>query len=450
MIGVVVLAAGQGVRMNSKLPKVLHRLAGKQMITYVLEAVQSIDAKEVVVVLGRGGGQVRQTLGDTLTFVEQNEPLGTGHAVWQAQSRLQGRVETVLVLYGDTPLIRGATLQHLSDTHTQSRACITMLTGMVDDPIGYGRIVRSADGRMMAIVEEEAANSEQKLIKEVNGGVYCFTADWLWQNLSLLPISRKGEYYLTDLVSIAVGQRQLVETCPVTDLAELKGINNRVQLAEAEEELRWRVRRDLMLSGVTLIQPSSIFIDADVQIGRDTIIYPNTFLEGKTRIGEDCLIGPNSHVIDSSIGDRCRIVASMLEEVSVAEGVNIGPFSHLRLGAHLAADVFVGNFAEIKKSRLGRATQVHHFSYLGDAIIGERANIGAGTVTCNYDSETKRKSSTVIEDDAAIGSDTLLVAPVRVGAGAVTGSGAVVTKDVPPGHLVVGVPARVKRKVKNI
>lgn len=444
-LAVVILAAGQGVRMRSKLPKVLHKVAGWPMLQYVLAAAQKTQPAETVVVVGYGGEQIRAAFGLAVLYVEQAEQLGTGHAVAQAKSLLEGRARDVLVLYGDTPLIQGETLLSLVERHRAMKAVVTMLTSLVDNPAGYGRVVRSPADAVVGVVEERAATETQKAIREVNSGVYCFQGEWLWPRLAQLKLSEKGEYYLTDLIGLAVEEGRTVETIRLVDSREAMGINNREQLAEAEAALRWRVRRQLMLSGVTLIDPASTFVDATVQIGPDTVIYPNCFIEGQTVIGADCIVGPNAHIVDSRLGDGCHVVASMIEQATLASKVRVGPFSHVRPGAELADEVYVGNFAEIKKSRLGKGTRMHHFSYLGDAIVGERVNIGAGTITCNFDSETGQKSTTVIEDDAAIGSDTMLVAPVRVGAGSSTGAGSVVTHDVPPDSVALGVPAKVVR-----
>lgn len=445
-VAVVILAAGQGVRMKSKLPKVLHKVAGLPMIRHVLAAATAaISPSDIVLVIGHGGDQIRRELGASVRYVEQSEQLGTGHAVMQAKQSLEGRNGTILVLYGDTPLIQSDTLVRIIERHRSTGATVTMLTGLVDDPAGYGRVVRDERGNVVSVVEERSAPDSQRAIKEINSGVYCFQSEWLWPHLSRLQLSDKGEYYLTDLIGMAVDEGQTVETLRLTDGSEILGINTREQLAEAEMVLRWRVRRRLMASGVTLIDPPSTFVSATANVGQDTIIYPWCLIEGDTVIGADCVIGPNTYIADSHIGDGCYIMASVIEQSELGRGVRVGPFARIRQGAHLAEDVFIGNFAEIKKSRLGKGTKMHHFSYLGDATVGERVNIGAGTITCNFDSETGRKSATVLEDDVAVGSDTMLVAPVRVGSGSSTGAGSVVTRDIPPDSVALGVPARVVR-----
>ncbi|MBC7251402.1 MAG: bifunctional UDP-N-acetylglucosamine diphosphorylase/glucosamine-1-phosphate N-acetyltransferase GlmU [Anaerolineae bacterium] len=441
-VAVVILAAGEGTRMKSQVPKVLHHLAGKPMVCYAVETATRLSADRPVLVVGYGADRVRQTVGEAAIYVEQTEQLGTGHAVLQTRSLLAGRSQAVLVCYADMPLLTADTLGRLVDLQQRSGAAIAMLTLKADDPMGFGRVVRGTDGRVMAVVEEAVATPAQLSIRELNAGVYCFAADWLWSRLPDLRLSPKGEYYLTDLIAIAVAGGQRVEALVSEDAEELLGINNRVHLARAEAIMRRRINEQWMLSGVTLVDPATTYIEATVQLSPDTIIYPNTYLQGATIVGSGCEIGPNTLVRDSQIGERCVIRASVVEGARVEDGVDIGPFSHLRKGAHLGPGVHIGNFGEIKNSYLGPGTKMGHFSYLGDATVGAEVNIGAGTITCNFDGQ--RKHQTVIEDGAFIGSDTMLVAPVRIGAGAKTGAGSVVTRDVPPNTLVYGVPARTK------
>ncbi|MBI2953669.1 MAG: bifunctional UDP-N-acetylglucosamine diphosphorylase/glucosamine-1-phosphate N-acetyltransferase GlmU [Chloroflexi bacterium] len=444
----IILAAGQGTRMKSKKSKVLHQLAGKPMVRYVIDAVKSAGVERVILVIGHEAEQVRQHLGDNVEFASQSPQLGTGHAVIQAMPWVGDEVENVLVMCGDTPLIRAETLRALLGQHMESRATITMLTARTDNPQGYGRIMR-VDRAIVGIVEQGAASDEQKAIDEVNSGIYCFQTGWLRDRLPRLEKSARGEYYLTDLIAMAAHENRTIACLALDDLAEAMGVNDRVQLAEAEAILRWRVRRTLMLSGVTLMEPSTIFVDDGVEIGRDTVVYPGTFIKGDTTIGEDCAIGPNTYIVDSTIGSACTVFASVVENSTVDDRVSVGPFSRLRAGTHLAADVYIGNFAEAKNSSIGQATKMHHFSYLGDATVGSRVNIAAGSITCNFDSETGKKSRTVLEDDVALGSDTLLVAPVALAHGAATGAGSVVTRDIPADSLAVGVPARVVRKLRK-
>jgi len=313
--------------------------------------------------------------------------------------------------------------------------------------MGFGRILRDEGGLVVGIVEEAVATDTQKKIRELNCGVYCFDGHWLWPHLTQLPLSPKGEYYLTDLVAMAVAEGQAVEALKISDVTEVLGINDRTHLAQAEAVVRKRINERWMLEGVTLLDPTLIFIDATVRIGQDTIIYPNTYLQGATTIGRQCRLGPNTIVRNSTVGDGCTIEASVIEGAILEEDVDVGPFSHLRKGAHLATGVHVGNFGEVKNSYLGPGTKMGHFSYLGDATVGREVNIGAGTITCNFDGQ--RKHPTAIEDGAFIGSDTMLVAPVRVGAGAKIGAGSVVTHDIPPHSVAYGVPARVRGKVEE-
>ena len=441
-LSIVILAAGQGTRMKSQLPKVLHPLAGRPMVKYVLDVATQLEPTSLALVVGYGAQQLRQVLGDQILYVEQLEQLGTGHAVLQARELLAGRAETVLVLYGDTPLITRQTLEAMLAHHTENKAAITLLTFRPGDPTGYGRILRDETGRVVGIIEHEDATPEQHEIKEVNSGILCFRDAWLWSHLERLQ-PKHGEYYLTDLVELAVVEGEPV-AAKAADATEVMGLDDRVKLARAEALMRQRINEGWMLAGVTLLDPASTYIEASVEVGQDTVIYPNTHLRGATAIGRNCRIGPNTIICDSTIGNGCVIEASVVEGATVEDDVDVGPFAHLRKGAHLAKGVHVGNFGEIKNSYLGPGTKVGHFSYLGDATLGANVNVGAGTITCNYNGE--RKHPTVIEDDVFLGSDTMLVAPVKVGKGAKTGAGAVVTRDVPPGQVVYGVPARSKQE----
>jgi bifunctional UDP-N-acetylglucosamine pyrophosphorylase/glucosamine-1-phosphate N-acetyltransferase len=442
-LATVILAAGYGKRFKSRLIKVMHLLAGRPMIAYLIEAARALGTEQTVLVVGHSAEQVQEFLGDRVSYVEQAERLGTGHAVMQARLALEGRSQSVLVLYGDMPLLKPETLQRLVEVHKTGDGPVTMLTVLADDSMGFGRILRdAADNRVLGIVEEAVATAEQLAIRELNVGVYCFEAHWLWQHLPEIRLNLKGEYYLTDLVGMAVKEGHRVQALAVEDVTEVQGINTRVQLAQAEAIMRRRINERWMLAGVTLLSPEATYIDADVTVGQDTTILPNTYLVGKTTIGRDCIVGPNTWIEDTTVGDNGVIRFSFLERATIEDNVRVGPFARLRPGAHLAQGVHMGSFGEVKNSHLGAGTHMGHFSYLGDATIGENVNIGAGTITCNYDGQ--RKHPTVIEDGAFIGSDTMLVAPVRVGKGSKTGAGSVVTRDVPPDSLVYGVPARPK------
>lgn len=442
----IILAAGQGTRMRSALPKVLHPLLGKPMVQYALDTAVEVTGNKPVLVVGYGADAIRQTLGEAARYVIQEPQLGTGHAVQVAEPALRGQAGLVLVTYADMPLLTAETVKQILEIQKEHAGPFTMLTVVADDPHGFGRVVRGPDGSVQAIVEQAHASPEQLAIRELNASVYCFDARWLWEALHRIPISPKGEYYLTDLVGIAVQDGLSVQAKVLDDPYEAIGINTRVHLAEAEAVLRQRINRDWMLAGVTLVDPATTYIERDVTIGTDTTIWPNTYLQGKTIIGGGCELGPNTMIRDTRVGDNCKIQASVLEEAVVEDGVDIGPFAHLRKGTHLAQGVHIGNFGEVKSSYLGPGTKMGHFSYIGDATVGAEVNIGAGTITCNFDGQNK--SHTEIGAGAFIGSDTMLVAPLNVGAGARTGAGAVVTKDIPAKTLAVGVPARVIRKLE--
>jgi len=447
-ITAVLLAAGQGTRMKSDRPKVLHPLCGKPMLWHVLEALRAATTEKPVVIVGHGAEAVQEYLGDSAECVLQEPQLGTGHAAMQAEPLLRDKTDYVIVTYADMPLLRGETFERLVETQRQNTGPLSLLTVIADDPRGFGRIVRQEAGTVEAIVEEYVATPEQQAIKELNVGAYCFRSDWLWDALHRIEKNpRKGEYYLTDIVEIAVRENQPVQAVVHDDLIETIGINSRVHLSEAEAALRMRINREHMLNGVSMMDPASTYIEVGIQIGRDTLIMPNTYLHGKTVIGEGNLLGPNTIIRDSTIGQRCKVLASVMEGAVLEDDVDIGPFARLRRGAHLKSHVHMGNFGEIKDSTLHEGVKMGHFSYIGNANIGANTNIGAGTITCNFDGE--RKHPTEIGEDAFIGSDTMLVAPLKLGDGARTGAGAVVTKDVPDDTLVVGMPARAIRKVER-
>ncbi|HEX7736483.1 MAG TPA: bifunctional UDP-N-acetylglucosamine diphosphorylase/glucosamine-1-phosphate N-acetyltransferase GlmU [Ktedonobacteraceae bacterium] len=454
----VVLAAGKGTRMRSNLPKVLHQVAGLPLLAHVLNAIDDIPSASAfadfrstlvghrpVVVVGHGAEHMAALFGERCHYALQEEQLGTGHAVLMAQSEvdaLQPLPDTVLACYGDTPLVSGEVLAQVLAEHRARQATVTFLTAMADSSSDYGRIVRDAEGRPQAIVEVKRATPEQLQICEVNSGVYCFERSWLWSELARLPRNPVGEYYLTDLIGIASAQGRVMSTV-TGSLDETVGINNRVQLAAVEQLVRQRILERHMYAGVTIVDPATTYITAGVEIGMDTVILPGTTISGATRIGANCRIGPYSTIEHSVLGDSCTVRQSVLEETTFEDGVSIGPFGHCRPGAYLARGVRMGNFGEVKNSYIGPETDMHHFSYVGDATLGERVNVGAGVVTCNYDGI--RKNRTIVGDSAFIGSDTMLVAPVTVGEHAITGAGSVVRHDVPAGAVVAGVPARLLR-----
>jgi len=444
----VILAAGLGTRMQSGRPKVLHSLGGRPMVCWAVEAAAAALGTPPLVVIGPLDAAVRAVLPETVRFVTQEERLGTGHATRQAEAALRGTSDLILVTSADLPLLRRATLQSMVETQRRSRAVLTLLSFRGGEARGFGRILRDPSGKILGIVEEAEANPEQLLIHEFNVGAYCFEAEWLWSRLRQLPKSRKGEYYLTDLVGLAIAEGAEVEGREVMDEDEVIGINTREHLAQAEAALRRQINHRWMLAGVTLQDPASCYIGSEVVIGKDTTILANTHLEGTTTIGEGCLLGPGTIVRQSTIGNRCSLELSVVEQAVLEDEVNIGPFAHLRPGAHLMRGVHMGNFGEVKNSTLGPGVKMGHFSYIGDANVGAEANLGAGTITCNYSRDGK-KNHTEIGEGAFIGSDSMLVAPVTIGAGAVTGAGSVVTRDVPDDSLAVGHPARVIRKLKR-
>src|SRR5215213_1926336 len=447
-ITAVLLAAGQGTRMKSDLPKVLHPLCGKPMLWHVLESLKSAATEKPVVVVGHGAEEVRNDVGDSAECVLQEPQLGTAHAAMQAESLLKGNTDYVIVTYADMPLLRGETFQQLVETQRLNPGPVSLLTVIAEDPRGFGRIVRNLDGTVEAIVEEYVATPEQRGIKELNVGAYCFQAEWLWDALHRIEKNpKKGEYYLTDIVEVAVRENLPVQAVVHDDFMETIGINTRVHLSEAEAALRMRINREHMLNGVSMMDPASTYIDAGVQIGKDTTLLPNTYLHGNTIIGGRNVIGPNTIIRDSRIGDGCKVLASVLEGAVLENDVDMGPFAHLRKGAHLKSHVHMGNFGEVKDSTLHEGVKMGHFSYIGNANIGARTNIGAGTITANYDGE--KKNPTEIGEDVFIGSDTMLIAPLKLADGARTGAGAVVTKNVPEDTLVVGMPARAIRKVER-
>jgi bifunctional UDP-N-acetylglucosamine pyrophosphorylase/glucosamine-1-phosphate N-acetyltransferase len=452
---VLILAAGLGTRMKSDLAKVLHRLGGEPLIAQVVRSATALDPASIVVVVGHQAAEVeaaaRAALAETpyadrLRFATQAEQRGTGHAVMSARDAFAAEDGSILIIYGDVPLVQSATLKRLVDEHTAGGYAGTLLTTQLDNPFGYGRIIRDADGHFTRIVEEKDGTPAERAINEINPGFYCFRIAQLLGALDKLTTANaQGEYYLTDVPELLQRTGLTVGTVRHRDAVELFGINTRAELAAAWKQLRSRILEQLMASGVTIVDPDSTYIDERVEIGRDTIIHPQVIIEGRSRIGRDCEINSWTHLINVEIGDSCRVLNSCrLVDTKLSGNNSVGPYAHLRMGAELGPEAVIGNFVEVKKSRIGHKTKSMHLTYLGDATIGDRVNIGAGTITCNYDG--KRKHETHIEDDVKIGSDTMLVAPVRVGHGSVSGAGSVITEDVPPESLVVGVPAKVRKR----
>ncbi|MGE0228247.1 MAG: bifunctional UDP-N-acetylglucosamine diphosphorylase/glucosamine-1-phosphate N-acetyltransferase GlmU [Dehalococcoidia bacterium] len=439
----IVLAAGRGTRMRSKLPKVLHPVAGRPMMLHVCDTVRAAGIERIVVVTADTDGEVAEIARKQVPgaiVAPQGEPLGTGHATLAARGAA-GEAPHLLVLNADLPLITERTVRELTQRHLQEQAVLTFLTAYLEDPTGYGR-VRRQNGRIQGIVEETDADAITRGQPEVNGGLYAAEAQWLWPVLAALEPSPRGEVYLTDAIARAVEHPRGADAYQVIESSEVQQVNTRVELARAEQIMRERIRRRVMLDGVTLVDPATTYIDAGVVIGPDTTLLPGVHLLGTTAVGSGCRIGPASVVRDSRIADSCEIGMSTIEGAELAEGVRVGPYSHLRPGARLDAEARVGNYVEIKASHVGPRTRIGHFSYLGDADVGADVNIGAGTVTANYDGADKHR--TAIGDRAFIGSDSILIAPVVVGADARTGAGAIVTRDVAPSALVLGAPARAR------
>jgi len=444
----IILGAGKGTRMKSRTPKVLHEVAGLPMISHVIGLLKGLGIGRIIVVVGHGSAEVRERLsGHDITFVEQTEQLGTGHAVLTAMKELKGYSGDVLILSGDVPLLRAPTIRGLFKAYKKAgpTRAMALITALLEDPSGYGRVIRDCQGKVIGIAEHKDATATERSIKEINTGCYLADAAFLAKNLIKIGSSNaQGEYYLPDLIPLAVNDGKKVSALTLPDPAEVMGINNKVELADAGAVMRERILTALMKKGVTIIDPKRTVIDANVTIGRDTIIHPSVNISNSTIAGE-CIIEQGAIITDSKIGRGTTIRAySIIESSRVGRDVSLGPFARLRPGNKIADDVRVGNFVEIKKSVLGKGTKAGHLSYLGDSLIGAGVNIGAGTITCNYDG--KNKFITRIDDGVFIGSDSQLVAPVRVGKGAYVGSGTTVTRDVPAGALVT---SRGSEKIKE-
>lgn len=433
-LAVVVLAAGLGTRMKSKTPKVLHQICGKPMITWVSEAVASVNPGRTLVVLGSGIEAVHQYLPQTAEVVNQAEQLGTGDAVRSCREALDGFEGSILVMYGDTPLVTGAELEELLQEHEQGESACTLMSVELADPTHYGRVRRDSQGRVTGIIEHRDAGPEELAIREVNAGVYVFDAGPLWQALSRISDGNsQGEVYLTDAVGILVAHGERVRAHKVDDETVVLGVNSRLDLAAAAAIMGRRILERHMLAGVTVTDPESTYVDAEVSIGRDTVIEPMTVLSGSTAIGEDCVIGPSSIVSDTVIDDGVRLVCSQVSSAEIAAGCNVGPFTYIRPGTRLEAGAKAGAFVEIKNSRIGTGSKVPHLSYIGDAEVGDYTNIGAGNITANYDGINKHR--TEIGSHVHTGADTVFVAPVTAGDGSMTGAGSVITDDIPGGDL---------------
>ena len=443
---VVILAAGLGTRMRSDLAKALHALAGRPLIQHVLNAAAGVEPEKIVLVLGHQADKVRSAVGEYRPeIVLQAEQLGTGHAVQQATEAISTGAGPVLVLCADTPLITSKTLQDVVDLHQKSRATITLVTAKVDNPFGYGRVVRGKSG-VMRVVEEKDATAAQKKIQEVNAGIYCFDRKFLLSSLMVLGKNNaQGEYYLPDTIELAKKKKHRVSAFLCRDSHEVMGVNSRFDLSQAEAILRRRINRQWMLEGVTMVDPDTVFVGNDVRLGRDVVIYPNVMIEGRTTVGNGCVIYPGTRIVNSVIAEKVTVKdCSVIEDSEIASLAIIGPFAHLRPGSVIGPRARIGNFVEVKKSTIGEGSKASHLTYIGDATVGRDVNIGAGVIICNYDGYDKYP--TVIEDNVFVGSDSQLVAPVKIGRGALVAAGSTITGDVPADALAI---SRVPQEIRE-
>ena len=444
-IATIILAAGKGTRMKSELVKVLHPILGLPMLSYPIElSLKGIKAEKTIVVVGHQADRIQGMFKNfKIDIALQEKQLGTGHAVLQAIPFLQSFSGTVLILCGDVPLVELETLRSFIDTYKENGSTLSVLTAVVEEPFGYGRILRNSEGWLEKIVEEKDASEKERMIREINTGIFCVKAPFLMEGLREIgKENAQGEYYLTDMVEVAKKRGLRCSAHIVADPVEVMGINTRVDLAMANEVLRQKKLKDLMLSGVTVVDPKTTYVDRTVEVGKDSILYPNCHLQGKTKIGERCIIEPNSKISDSLIGNDVTIRAnSVITESKIEEGASIGPFAHLRPLSEVKTKAKIGNFVEVKKSVIGKGSKANHLSYIGDSLLGEDVNIGAGTITCNYDGFEKHQ--TIIGNRVFVGSNVELVAPVKVGNDSSIGAGTTVTKDVPEGALAI---SRVKQK----
>ena len=441
----IILAAGKGTRMKSKLYKVLHPVCGQPMVEHILQRVTDTNPSEIITIVGHGADKVQAQLGERSVYALQEAQLGTGHAVMQAAEFLEGKKGTTLVISGDTPLLTSQTLNHLFEYHQGKNASATILTAQAEDPTGYGRIIRDHVGIVDRIVEQKDATIEEARVQEINTGTYCFDNELLFSALANLNTDNaQGEYYLTDIVEILKAQGHSVAAYQTEDFNESLGVNDRVALANANQLMRERINHQHMINGVTLVDPATTYIDTGVVIGSDTVIEGNVTIKGKTVIGEDCIVTNGSRIVDSVIGDNVEIKASVVEETSIAQGTDVGPFAHLRPNTVLGENVHIGNFVEVKKATIGHGTKVGHLTYVGDATLGEDINVGCGVVFVNYDG--KNKYQTTVGDHSFIGSNVNLIAPVTVDANTVVAAGSTITKDVP--EFAMGI-ARAKQENKE-
>lgn len=441
----IILAAGEGKRMKSSKAKVLHEICGKELIKWVRDAAENADIKESCVVVGHGQDQVRESLKDTVQYAVQTEQKGTGHAVKSAIDFINSHDGHILVLSGDVPLITAESIKKIADKHIKAGNDATIVTAFFEDPKGYGRIDRYKTGEFKAIVEDRDCNHEQSLINEINAGIYCFKKELLVSSLDELECNNaQGEYYLTDVPMIIKNKGYQVDTYSIDDKTEIMGINNRVQLAEANKILAKRIVNEHMNNGVTFIDPEASYLDGDIIIGEDTIVYPNCILEKGTKIGADCIIGPNSRIVGSEIGNNTEVNNSTVLESKVGNNTKVGPYAYMRPNNTVGDNIKVGDFVELKNSNIGDNTKISHLSYVGDSDIGKNVNLGCGIVTVNYNG--KLKDRTVVGDNSFVGCNVNLIAPVNVGADAYVAAGSTITEDVPDGALAI---ARQRQEIKE-
>ncbi len=447
-LAVIILAAGEGTRMKSQIPKALHLLSGKPLISWILSSVYGLKPTKIVLVVGHKAEKIKEELSkEDIIFVEQKKQLGSADALKSAQKLLNNFSGNMVVICVDTPLISTATLKAFFRVHLISQNAATILSARLKNPHSYGRILRSISGEVEGIVEEKDANLEQRKIAEVNSGIYCFRSPLAWSIISKIRNeNKKKEYYLTDAISILKNLKERVGAYCIDTAEEMSGINSRIDLANAEKTVRKKVLSELMLSGVTVIDPENTYVSPEVKIGQDTVIYPGTIIEGKTVIGNNNILGPNSYIRDSDIGNDTQIRNSYVTGSKIEDKVKIGPFSNVRPGSVIKEGSRVGNFSEIKNSVLSEESKVNHLSYIGDTFLGKKVNVGAGTITCNYDGKNKNK--TYVGDRVFIGSNVNLIAPVKIGADVVLGAGSTITDDVPSQTLAIARARQVHKKRK--